>query len=214
MLTEYHDSMLICHLRSRLASLSTCKIVASASIPSRQSQQIDCLLSKFHICKFNYCTFQALTCKNSENIAAIPQCSWSQCQGQSWFQGFLNFQMLSQSLPFPRLWVYLLVYPFLFVGGGALLLLTAWLPFIGPQERQSSKLPKKKHATGHKIRNIEIIWWLGTLKFFLQGANISMYYKQRRTPNQQRFSPRQSSNFLKQKVKFRFLTLPSRLRAF
>lgn len=118
MLTEYHDSMLICHLRSRLASLSTCKIVASASIPSRQSQQIDCLLSKFHICKFNYCTFQALTCKNSENIAAIPQCSWSQCQGQSWFQGFLNFQMLSQSLPFPRLWVYLLVYPFLFVGGG------------------------------------------------------------------------------------------------
>lgn len=95
-----------------------------------------------------------------------------------------------------------------------MLLLTAWLPFIGPQERQSSKLPKKKHATGHKIGNIEIIWWLGTLKFFLQGANISMYYKQRRTPNQQRFSPHQSSNFLKQKVKFRFLTLPSRLRAF
>lgn len=173
MLTEYHGSTLNCLLRSRLASLSTCKIFPSASIPSQQSQQIGCLLSKFHTCKFNFCIFQALTCKKSENIAAIPQCSWSQCQGQSWFQGFLNFPMLLQSLPFPRLWVYLLAYPLLLcVWGEGLLLLIALLPFIGPQERQSSKLPKKKHATGHKIRNIEIIWWLGTLKFFLQGAYI------------------------------------------
>lgn len=161
MLTEYHDSMLICHLRSRLASLSTCKIVASASIPSRQSQQIDCLLSKFHICKFNYCTFQALTCKNSENIAAIPQCSWSQCQGQSWFQGFLNFQMLSQSLPFPRLWVYLLVYPFLFVGGGGIAFAYSLASIYWTSGKTVIQAPKEKTCywtQNRKYRNYLVAW--------------------------------------------------------
>ena len=36
---------------------------------------------------------------------------------------------------------------------------------------------QKHHTPGHKIRNIEIIQYLGTLKFFLQKTNFSIHSK-------------------------------------
>lgn len=75
MLSEHHHSRLIYHSGWRLASLPTCKIFPSASILSQWSQQIGCLLNKFHMTKLDYCIFQALTCKQAENIATISQCS-------------------------------------------------------------------------------------------------------------------------------------------
>ncbi|TKC53585.1 hypothetical protein EI555_015536 [Monodon monoceros] len=63
-----------------------------------------------------------------------------------------------------------------------------WPPFTGPEQRLSSKAPEKlldiksgtypRETPGHKIRNIEIIQSLGTLKLLLQKANFSIHIAQ------------------------------------
>lgn len=153
MLTEHHNSMLIYHLGWRLASLPTCKIFPSASIPSQWSQQIGCLLNKFHIGKLDYCIFQALTCKKPENIAAISQCSGYNDRARADFRVFSIFKCLYRVYLSLGCGFYLLVHP-LFTGlFGFCFCLQLGLHILGFSKGHPPSLPEEQHIPGSKFRN-------------------------------------------------------------
>lgn len=159
MLSEYHHSRLIYHSGWRLASLPTCKIFPSASILSQWSQQIGCLLNKFHMTKLDYCIFQALTCKQAENIATISQCSGYNDRARTDLGVFTIFKCLYRvylslgSVCFIY-WSTLFYWDFF----GFCFCLQLGLHLRGLSKSHPPSLPEKQHTLGYKIKNTKIIW--------------------------------------------------------